>query len=128
MTVQKGQWERKQPQSTVDRGCRKAGDRTRTDDVQLGKLIQPSRNLLQIKPDTAAPISVVPKMVPSKSENELQSPQAHANRLIVVAELLVDLPETERQQIIAGLSATDRLSVVQMLVSQASRGVSNEQA
>ncbi len=30
--------ERKQPPSSSDKGCRKAGDRTRTDDVQLGKL------------------------------------------------------------------------------------------
>ena len=30
--------ERKQPQSCADRGCHKAGDRSRTDDVQLGKL------------------------------------------------------------------------------------------
>jgi hypothetical protein len=113
--------ERKQPQSSADRGCHKAGDRSRTDDVQLGKLTGPNSNHLENKGDTNSPLTVVPKMVPCEEENGTESASPHADQLAIIANLWPSLPQVVRTTIIHLARSSSEATDVELRIPDATR-------
>ena len=99
-----------------------AGDRIRTDDVQLGKPDGEHRKPITIHDVTDDPSPVVPRLVPREHENASESHDTQADRLVVIADLLAELPQAERREVIAGLPPTDRAAIARLLIGRNRKG------
>ena len=96
----------------------KAGERIRTADVQLGKLDSEHSNDLTEPDVTDSPSAVVPKSVPSEHENVSEPVNPHFDRLAVIADLLADLPQAERREVIDELPPSDRAAIARLLIAR----------
>ena len=64
---------------------------------------------------------MVPKNVPSEHKNgheAADSNVADTHRLAVIADLLADLPEQERREVIADLPPADRAAIARLLIGR----------
>ena len=58
-------------------------------------------------------------MVPSERENVPESADSEPDRLAVIADLLADLPEADRREVIAELTPADRMAIARRLIGRA---------
>jgi hypothetical protein len=65
---------------------------------------------------------VVPKSVPSERETVQQAADSGADRLAVIADLLADLPDAERREVIAELPPADRAAIARLLIGRDRQG------
>ena len=68
------------------------------------------------------PSAVVPRLVPSEHENGAKTSDSDADRLAVIADLLADLPEAERREVIAELPPAERATIARMLIGKGLSG------
>ena len=64
---------------------------------------------------------MVPKSVPSKHENRTEYAELGADGLEVIADLLADLSESERREVIADLSPDERVAIARILTTKRNR-------
>ena len=65
---------------------------------------------------------MVPRLGPDEHENGAESPESGTDRLAIIADLLTDLPEAERREVIADLPPTDRAAIARLLIRRDRRG------
>jgi hypothetical protein len=65
---------------------------------------------------------VVPSLVPSERDNKQQTGDSGADRLAVIADLLADLPDAERREVIAELPPADRAAIARLLIGRNRQG------
>ena len=70
--------------------------------------------------DTPSP--VVPRLVPCEHENGDESASSDADRLAAIADLLADLPQAERREVIAELPPADRAAIARLLIGRNRQG------
>ena len=65
---------------------------------------------------------MVPRLVPSERETAQQAADSGADRLAVIADLLADLPDAERREVIAELPPADRAAIARLLIGRNRQG------
>ena len=100
----------------------KAGEEIRTLNIQLGRLDGENSKATLGQEDADTPSAVVPKSVPSEHENGAESSESDADRLAVIADLLADLPEAERREVIAALPPAARAAIARLLIGRNRQG------
>ena len=65
---------------------------------------------------------MVPKLVPSEREIVQQAADSGSDRLAVIADLLTDLPDAERREVIAELPPADRAAIACLLIGRNPQG------
>jgi hypothetical protein len=104
-------------------------DESRTHNIQLGRLTGECSKSLANQVVAEPKSDGRPKCVPSKRENVTVASQQGAcdtltepteptdeARLMVLAELLADLPEVDRRELIADLPTSDRVAIARLLI------------
>jgi len=61
-------------------------------------------------------------LVPCEHENGAESPESNADRLAVIADLLADLSQAERREVIADLPPADRAAIARLLIGRKRQG------
>jgi Mg/Co/Ni transporter MgtE len=61
-------------------------------------------------------------LVPSECESVQQTADSGADRLAVIADLLADLPDAERREVIAELPPADRAAIARLLIGSNRQG------
>ena len=98
----------------------KAGEGIQTLNIQLGRLDDEQSKGLPEHADTNGAVPRVPRSVPCGHEN---APEPHdAEHLAAIADLLADLPQTERREVIAELVPSDRVAIARLLIDRRNSG------
>jgi len=104
----------KRPLSSSDNGRPESGRRD-SNPRPLDPQSKTPESQLSVKKEVTGPDKVACTSACTKGVGKGQN---RDNRLSVIADLLADLPETERREVIAELSAGDRVTIARMLIGR----------